>query len=169
MPIAHLIHGFVGSGKTTYAINLARELPALRLSVDDWLTSLYGQNPPSDKFEEYQSRITSLIWQVATQTLSLGQDVILDFGFWSRSSRDDARQRLQNIGVTSVLYRVVCSDNVMRERTLSRTAQMPDGALYIDENVLRELSRKFEPLGVDEPCVVVRTDSSAESTDSVGS
>lgn len=163
MPVAHLIHGFVGSGKTTYATKLERELPALRFSVDDWLTRLYGQNPSSEKFEDYYSRATSLIWQVATQALSLGHDVILDFGFWSRSSRDDARQRIQKVGAKAVLHYVTCSEETMRTRALSRTAQMPKGALYIDDNALNEFRNRFESPDIDEPHITVRTDGT-EST-----
>ena len=158
MPVAHLIHGFVGSGKTTYAKKLEKERSALRFSVDDWLTILYGQNPPSDKFEECHGRVTSLIWQVSTQALLLGQDIILDFGFWSRSSRDDARHRVRKAGAEAVFYEVTCAEDVMKTRTLSRTEKMPEGALYIDENVLNTLKDRFEPLGADEPHVTVRTD-----------
>ena len=91
MAIAHLIHGFIGAGKTTYARQLEQQIPALRFSIDDWMIALYGKNPPAAQFETYHSKTACLIWDVAARTLELGQDVILDFGFWSRKSRDDAR------------------------------------------------------------------------------
>lgn len=163
MAVAHLIHGFVGSGKTTYATKLERELPALRFSIDEWITQLYGQNPPGEKFDEYHRRVTSLIWQVATQALRLDQDVILDFGFWSRSSRDDARDRTREVGAESILHSVVCSNDVMKARTLARTAKMPEGSLYIDETMLEELRVRFEPVSTDEPHIVVRTDNDARA------
>ena len=163
MPTAHLIHGFVGNGKTTYAIKLEKALPALRFSIDEWIATLYGQNPPREKFEVYYRRTAHLIWTMATRALVLGQDIILDFGFWSRASRDDARQRVEKLGAQVVFYRVTCADEVMRTRVLSRTAQMPNGALQIDENALREFRERFEPMGADEPHRIVRTDSALEA------
>lgn len=163
MAVAHLIHGFIGSGKTTYATKLERELPALRFSIDEWITQLYGQNPPSDKFDEYHRRATSVIWQVATQALRLEQDVILDFGFWSRSSRDDARSRVEEVGAKSILYSVVCSNDVMKARTLARTEKMPEGTLYIDETMLESLRLRFEPVSADETHNVIRTDEDAKA------
>ena len=163
MPTAHLIHGFVGNGKTTYAIKLEKALPALRFSIDEWIAALYGQNPPREKFEEYHHRTANLIWSMATRALTLGQDIVLDFGFWSRASREDARKNVEKLGAEVVFYRVTCADEVMRTRVSHRTAQMPKGALQIDENALREFSERFEPMGADEPHRIVRTDSASEA------
>lgn len=165
MAVAHLIHGFIGSGKTTYAKKLEKELSALRFSIDEWITQLYGQNPPSDQFDEYHDRASAVIWQVAIRALQLGQDVILDFGFWSRSSRDEARDRIRQVGAQPVLYSVVCSEEAMKARTLARTAQMPGGALHIDKSAFDRLLPKFEPASIDEPHVIVRTDRIAEAVE----
>jgi predicted kinase len=53
MPTAHLIHGYVGAGKTTFARRLEQELPAIRFSHDEWMTRLYGDDPPVDQFPEF--------------------------------------------------------------------------------------------------------------------
>lgn len=158
MPTAHLIHGFVGVGKTTYAIKLEQNLPAHRFSIDEWMIALYGQNPPEDKFEEYHSRTADLIWKVAIRALTLGQDVVLDFGFWSRKGRDDARQRLHGVGAETILYCVTCTSETMRARVLNRTAEMPEHALYIDDSAISAFCERFEPLHGDEPHQLVKTD-----------
>lgn len=158
MSTAHLVHGFVGVGKTTYAVKLEQDLPALRFSIDEWMIALYGQNPPSDKFAEYHSRTTNLIWNVAIRTLMLGQDVILDFGFWSRKSRDDARKRLRSIGAEAILYCVTCTNETMKTRVLNRTAEMPEHALYIDDSAIATFYERFEPIDLDEPHILIRTD-----------
>lgn len=158
MSTAHLIHGFVGVGKTTYALKLEQDLPALRFSIDEWMIALYGQNPPENKFEEYHSRTTRLIWNIAIRTLELGQDVILDFGFWRRTSRDEARQRLHSIGAEAILYWVTCTDETMKTRVLNRTAEMPEHALYVDEGAIDSFRKRFELVGSDEPHILIRTD-----------
>ena len=48
----HLIHGFVGAGKTTFAKKLEHFLPAVRFTHDEWMSKLYGENPPLEHFNE---------------------------------------------------------------------------------------------------------------------
>ena len=158
LPTGHLIHGFVGTGKTTYAVELENKLPALRFSIDDWMTALYGQNPLEDKFEDYHRRTSHLIWTTASRVLELGQDVIMDFGFWSRASRDDARRRAYDVGAQAQLYFVTCADDLMKSRVQNRTANMPTGALYINEQAIESFRQRFEPLEPDEPYKLIRTD-----------
>lgn len=42
MATAHLIHGFLGVGKTTFARQLEERLPAIRFSHDEWMARRYG-------------------------------------------------------------------------------------------------------------------------------
>lgn len=158
MATAHLIHGFVGTGKTTYATKLEYEIPALRFSIDDWIVALYGQNPPEEDFSDIYYRTSRLIWDVAVRALALGQDVIMDFGFWSRASRDDARQRVLSTGAEVILYHVTCADDIMRARVLKRTAQMPAKALYIDSEAIESFYNQLEPLDADEHHQLIQTD-----------
>jgi len=37
-----MIHGYLGTGKTTFARKLERELPAIRFSHDEWITRIFG-------------------------------------------------------------------------------------------------------------------------------
>lgn len=46
----------------------------------------------------------------------------------------------------------------MEARVLARTAEMPEGALRIDENAIRLFRQKFEAVDpVTEECIVVRS------------
>ena len=110
MAILHLIHGFVGAGKTTFSRTLEAEISAIRFTLDEWIIKLYGHNPPEDKFTEYSERVSSLIWQLTRRFLNLGQDVILDFGFWTRASRDLAREFARSVNAEVKLYSICCSD-----------------------------------------------------------
>ncbi|WP_084678562.1 AAA family ATPase [Actinopolymorpha alba] len=44
MPTAHLIHGYIGAGKTTFAKRIEQDAAAVRFSADEWLTTLYGDD-----------------------------------------------------------------------------------------------------------------------------
>lgn len=104
MATLHLLHGFIGAGRTTFARKLEHELAAVRFTRDEWVARLYGHNPPEAYFSDCFKRVTDLIWQVSTKLLKVEQDVILDFGFWSRASRDKARSKAQAVNIILKLY-----------------------------------------------------------------
>jgi predicted kinase len=157
MPILFLIHGFVGSGKTTFAKKLAVEKNAVRFSPDEWMSHFYGSNPSQELFEEYDNRSKTMIWSVATEFLKRGNNVILDYGFWHRSSRDKYRQMAADVKVECVLYALESDYPICKERTLKRTAEMPKGELFIDENALQMFWNKFEAVTPDENAIFVKS------------
>ena len=158
-PTLHLLHGFVGSGKTTYARKIEREFQAIRFTSDEWMTRLYGSNPPVEQFAEYYSRVESLILEQAERIIALGTDVILDFGFWKRSDRDAMRSRAREWGTSFKLYSFQCPEVVLRERVEKRNVHLPEDSLWIDEHAFNLFLKRFEPLGDDEEHVVIVTDS----------
>ncbi len=94
MPILHLICGLPGSGKTTLARRLERDLPALRLAPDEWMARIVGDGYDESK----RAAVEAVQWEIAARALSLSVDVILENGFWSRSERDDFRARAAALG-----------------------------------------------------------------------
>ncbi len=155
MATLHLIHGAVGSGKTTLARKLERELPAVRFTHDEWMVRLHGPNPPAAGFAEEAARIWELIWEQAERVLRVGADVILDGGFWSRASRDDARRRAAAIGAACRLYAIGCPREVARQRVQERTARLPTGTLVITDPTFDALNARVEALGPDEDHITV--------------
>ncbi len=150
MPKLYLIHGFVGSGKTTFAKKLAQETGAVRFTPDEWIIHFYGTNPNADEFEICHVRVKDMIWQMTKEFLARGQSVILDYGFWTRQSRDEYRNKAKELGSEVILYALPSGFQVCKDRALKRTAEMPEGALVIDENALNLFWQKFEPLESDE-------------------
>lgn len=153
-----LLHGFVGAGKTTFAKKLSAETGAIRFSPDEWMDLLYGNNPPEALFADYNRRVKDLIWNVAEQLLKRDQHVILDYGFWTRKSRNEYRLRGSALNVETVLYSVSCDPQLMRERVRQRSLELPKGALFIDDNAMDLFLTKFEPLQEDEEHLLIKTD-----------
>jgi predicted kinase len=156
-PTVHLIEGFVGSGKSTFAKKLERETGAVRYTPDEWMTKRHGSNPPEDKFREYEMEIYADIKSAAALDLAAGRDVILDFGFWSRTARDEIRAWVTAHGGVPKLYNVTAPEDIMRARVQKRTAEMPPGALFIDDNAFDLFKTRYEPAMPDEDFITIQT------------
>jgi len=146
MPILHAIHGIVGSGKSTFAKKLESETKAIRFTHDEWMVDLFGTNPPVESFADNCDRVYKVIWKIAERALHGGADVIFDFGFWKRESRDRLRAFAEKVGADLRLYKLECPVELAKQRALKRTEEMPDGALEITENTFNILLERVEPL-----------------------
>lgn len=144
-----MIHGFVGSGKTTLARSLEASLPALRFTHDEWMSRLHGDDPPADRFPELYRRVSGQIEELWPRCVRLGIDVVLDLNFWSRRERDETRAMAAAIGAESRLYQLVCSDEVAWRRVERRNLDL-QGSLFISRPTFDLLKSRFEPLDEDE-------------------
>jgi predicted kinase len=81
-------------------------------------------------------------------------NVVLDFGFWTRSERDRVRGLVASLGGNSVLYRLSCPDEVAWSRIEKRNERLR-ADLYIAPNTFNVLKARFEPLDPDETRVEV--------------
>lgn len=152
-PTAFLLHGFLGSGKTTLAKQLENEHAALRFTHDEWMVRLYGSNPPPDVFPDYARRVFSQMEEVWARCLTLKINVILDFGFWSRVERDHVRGRVAAHGGTAVVYSLSCPEDLAWARIERRNHQ--PGNLFISRNTFDLLKERFHPLAPGEERIVV--------------
>ena len=84
MAVLHVMVGLPCAGKTTEAKRLEKECGALRLTPDEWQIRLFGQDAQDPAHDLRHDTIEKIMWDVAARTLSLGVDVILDFGLWAR-------------------------------------------------------------------------------------
>ncbi|MGP4041997.1 AAA family ATPase [Gracilibacillus sp. D59] len=151
MATLHLMVGLPCSGKTTLARKLETRYSALRLTPDEWHTSLghdYGYNMTESDESLHDGRhdaVESLMWNVAARVLVLGVDVILDFGFWGRNEREEFRSRAKELGADVKIHFNDVSEEVLFERLRNRNAQKPDATFVIPEAKLEEWMQIFEP------------------------
>ena len=153
MPTAHLICGYIGSGKTTFALQLEADTGATRFTHDEWMVKRYGVNPPADRFRQYYEDVSTDIWEEALASLARGQDIILDFGFWKRADRDEARVRLSAYDVR--LYVVACDLETAWLRVQERNNKLGSEHLLIERNTFETLLQQVDPIGQDEEVILV--------------
>jgi predicted kinase len=114
--------GLPGAGKTTVARRLARDIPAVRLSPDEWLDDL-----GVDLFaEDIRDRLETRLWQLARELLAAGVSVILESGFWARSDRDEKRLGARALGVRVELHYLDVPFEELCRRVSTRPGPTPD-------------------------------------------
>lgn len=156
-PIAYVICGFIGSGKTTFARKLEIETGALRITKDEWIIKIYGNKVTSDKnFEVYDKKITELAKDIAFKILKSGGDVIIDEGFWVKSQRDDIKKKILNIGAKPILYYVECPVEKMRERVVNRSKNPTKDSFEISEEMFNSYLKYWQAPNESENIRVVR-------------
>ncbi len=82
--------------------------------------------------------------------LVLGVDVVLDFGCWVRSQRDEFRSRAENLGADFRIHFVDVPQEVLFERLRARNSVQGEGTFFIPESKLKEWIQIFEPPSSEE-------------------
>lgn len=155
MTTLHLCVGLPGAGKTTLARELEVRHSALRLTPDEWMHPLFGAGESEGKRAVLEH---DLLWSVAKRVLTLGVDVVLDFGLWSREERDMYRARGKELGVNVLLYVLDPPMDELWRRLELRNANLPPHTFPVTREELDLWSTWFERPTPDEHPISVKTE-----------
>ena len=142
----YLIQGFLGAGKTTFARQLSAQTGAIVLNPDESCLAFYAPQEYETDWNRCFAQTVERLWAEAQQYLYAGQDVIFDMGFWSRASRDEAREKARKWGVECILYYLYAPDEVLLQRLSARKGKIADD----NRRNFISLKKQFEEPGEDE-------------------
>jgi predicted kinase len=138
-----LLCGLPASGKTTLARQLAESYNAVRLNPDEWESAL-----DVDPFDEgFQARLEAEFWELTQRLLVLGTSVVLEWGFWARSERDEKREAARTLGVAVELRFLDAPYDALVSRVVARHAA---GGIAITESDMGRYQGIFQPPTDDE-------------------
>ena len=143
-PALFLLVGLPATGKTSAARRVEVEHDALRLTKDERMKALYGeQNPPSAS-----DVIEGRLIQIGLRGLELRSNVVIDFGLWSRDERSALRQAAADRGACVEVHYFEVSRAEQRRRLDHRQADEPHTTWPISDD---ELVRWSEIMQVPTP------------------
>ena len=145
--------GLPCSGKTTKAKILEEEYNALLLSTDKWHIQLFGADTHLTDHSEHDKKhfiLEKILWEIAMRVLTLGTDVILDFGFWAKTDRVFFINKSKELGVNLKIHFMDVPEQELCKRLEERNMNQPEGAFYIPMDYMKKYIGIFEPVGQDE-------------------
>ena len=132
-----LLCGLPASGKTMLARELADAYGAVRLNPDEWKRAL-----DADPFDDhFRVRLEGQFWELTQRLLTLGTSVILEWGFWARSERDEMREAARSLGVAVELRFLDAPYDELVRRVVARHAA---GGIAITESHMERYRGIFQ-------------------------
>jgi len=131
-----IICGLPGSGKTTLARRLQNRMPAVRFAPDEWMSAL----GLSIWDEPMRARIEALQLKLGQELLSMGVNVIIEWGTWGRSERDELREEARALGSAVELHYLSAPPEVLFDRIQRRGLENPP----IEREALNRWCEQFE-------------------------
>ena len=87
---------------------------------------------------------------MASRALELGNDVVLDFGFWAREEREDYRSRAKRLGASSELHFLDVPPEELLRRLRTRNERPSEHSFIIPEDMMSPWISLFEKPMPDE-------------------
>ena len=109
--------GPAGSGKTTFARKLEAG-GADRLSFDEesFKRGIFKHPLPDEIREAIKQELDARLLEL----IKSGQDVVLDYSFWSKEMRKEYTDLLKSNGIHPIIYYVECPKEIAMERLQKR-------------------------------------------------
>lgn len=145
-PVVYLLCGLGGSGKSTYAKKLEKK-GLQKLSLDEYVYSTYGReivNLPENVYLEHYRTAKVNLDKKLVSIIKNQQSVVLDYGFWRRSSRDYYKKLIEENGGEWKLIYLKASPEILMARLKERNKRTDANAFPVTEAMLHGYIERFE-------------------------
>lgn len=138
--------GLPCSGKSYLARQVEEKEGAVRLILDEWLSTLYGEySLDLEQRVERVRRCRDVMWSTTKKFLEKGIDVILDDGFFTQPVRERYATMIHEAGAIPILYYLDTPVEVIQHRLLKRNAEKPQHTFEFSIEDMEEFQRVFQP------------------------
>lgn len=141
-----LMCGKICSGKSTYAHSFSREHCAALLSVDEIMLAVFGQDA-GEKHDDYFASLEEYLFRKSTELVTVGINVILDIGLWTKAEREAAREFFCSRNIPNEIHYLDISDGEWERRIEKRNKEISENrisAYYVDEGLRKKADAFFE-------------------------
>lgn len=150
MPKVIILCGKIACGKTYYGKHLKEEMNGVILSVDDLMLAL-SDNCLGDKHDNIANRCEQYFYKLAKSMISQGINVIIDFGYWKKKERQEARTYFESYNIPVELHYVLIDEDrrldqldKRNERLIKESLINQERVYIISEELRISLDDKFE-------------------------
>ncbi len=141
-----LICGKICSGKTFYCKSIQQKYNAVLLSCDEIESQIFHHSL-GEKHDEVAVDIKKYLHKKTVDIISVGSNVVLDWGFWTRAERAEVSRYYQSKGIEFEWHYVDVTDEIWECNILSRNEAVISGKsddYYVDEGLLNKIKSLFE-------------------------
>lgn len=141
-----LICGKICSGKTYYCKQLQKKYSAVLLSCDEIESQIFHHSL-GEQHDIVAMDIKKYLHKKAVDIVSVGTNVILDWGFWTKAEREKVSCYYQFNKIQYEWHYVDLTDETWEMNIASRNKDCTDGKTtdyYVDEGLLQKMKALFE-------------------------
>jgi len=138
-----LFSGLAGTGKSTLANAIARELKTPVISFDYFIDFALPRHVLTDHGNWTNQDVFEMMNKLAEQQLSLSVSVILDAVYFSQASRDAVRAMVERCNARFRVIHTFCSDkDLWQKRVVTRVANASSDETPVQwETIMVELDQ----------------------------
>lgn len=147
-----LICGKICSGKTFYCKNLQQRYNAVLLSCDEIESQIFHHSL-GENHDIVAVDIQKYLHKKAIDIISVGSNVVLDWGFWTKAERESVTRYYKLNNIAYEWHYVDVSDATWEGNIASRNESVISGKsddYYVDDGLLNKIKSLFEIPSKDE-------------------